>query len=81
MHSSSGIMKITTKSPLELALPPTILTALVLGLGGALSIFFPLPIVALYLAILPLPVMVLWLTRDVATPADRIAAVDAAHRS
>lgn len=72
-------MKTPPKSRLELTLQPTILTAIVLALGGALAAFFPLPMVALYLAVLPLPLSVLWLARDVPTPQERIAAFDAAH--
>ena len=72
-------MKTSPKSRFELALQPTILTAIVLGLGGALAVFFPMPMVALYLAVLPLPLGVLWLARDVPTPQERIAAFDAAH--
>jgi len=72
-------MKTPTKSRFELALQPTILTAIVVALGGALAVFFPWSMVALYLAILPVPLLLLWLTRDVPTPQERIAAVDAAH--
>jgi hypothetical protein len=74
VHREGGM---NTKSPFELALTPAILTAIALGIGGALAGFFPLPVLALYFAVLPLPVMMLWLSRDVPTPEARIAAVDA----
>jgi hypothetical protein len=72
-------MKTSTNSGSELALQPTILTATVVALGGLLAALFPWPMVALYIVMLPVPLMLLWLARDVPTPEERIAAVDAEH--
>jgi hypothetical protein len=68
-----------TPSRFARALQPTILTAIVLGVGGLFAAFFPWTLVAMYLAVLPLPLLLLWLSRDVATPQARIAAYDAEH--
>ena len=72
-------MKTPTSSPPELALLPLILTAVLVGLAGVLSALFSWPVVALCLGACPVALVLLWMTRDVPAPADRIAAVDREH--
>ena len=60
------------------AIQPAILTALSLALGGVFAIYFAWSYVAMYMAILPVPLLMLWLTSQVEDPAVRIAAADAA---
>lgn len=58
---------------------PAILTVTAFGFAAALATFFPWTFVALYVAILPVPLVVLWVGRDVEAPLDRIAQSDAAR--
>jgi hypothetical protein len=69
-----------TRSQSVTALLPSILTAFAVVVGIAFAIYFPSTILALYLVVLPVPLILLWLARDVATPQERIAAVDAERR-
>jgi hypothetical protein len=60
---------------------PPILTALALALAGLLAMFFSWQMVVFYLAMLPVPLTLLWGSRYVPSPAERIAMVDEAHRA
>jgi hypothetical protein len=62
------------------ALQPSILTAFAVVVGIAFAVYFPSTILALYLVVLPVPLILLWLARDVTTPEERIARVDAERR-
>lgn len=69
----------STPSRPVLRLLPVVLTATAFAFAAVLAAFFPLSFVALYLAILPLPLVLLWSGRDVEAPLERIAASDAAR--
>lgn len=58
---------------------PTVLTAIAVAIGALFAVAFPWSLVALYASILPVPLLLLWLARDVPSPRDRIAAIDAEH--
>ncbi len=73
----TSIMK--SSSRFASAVQPMILTAIVLAVGGVFAAFFPWTIVAMYFAVLPLPLLLLWLSSQVAEPQARIAAYDAEH--
>ena len=55
----------------------TVLTLFFVALGGGFAKFLGMDIAALYLAILPFPLLLLWLSRDVPTLEERIAESDA----
>jgi hypothetical protein len=52
------------------------LTAIVLAVAGLLAIAFPWRLVVFYLTMLPVPLVLLWASRGVPSPAKRIAMVD-----
>jgi hypothetical protein len=64
----------------ELKLLPIILTVVLVGMGAAVAGFYSLPMLALFFGAAPVGLMLLWMTRDVAAPEDRIAAVDLQHK-
>ena len=55
---------------------PTLLTVAAVALAAALAAFFPLPLVVLTVATWPVGLLLLWQTRDIVAPEERIAAVD-----
>jgi hypothetical protein len=60
---------------------PPILTAITVALAGVLAVFFSWQMVVFYLAMLPVPLTLLWVSRCVPSPQEKIAMVDAAHRA
>lgn len=74
-------MKTTATSRSEQsALLPFLLTVLLAGLASALGAFYPWPLVALCLGASPVALVLLWGTRQVPSPEERIAAVDLERR-
>jgi hypothetical protein len=71
-------MKTSTSSRSVLAVLPVILTVFVVGLAGLIGALYSWPLVALCLGSSPVALLILWRTRDVIAPQDRIAAVDLA---
>lgn len=69
-------MKTPTSVRPELRLLPIILTVVLVAMGAVVSALFSLPMLALFLGTTPVALILLWLTREVAAPEDRIAAVD-----
>ncbi|MDB4935550.1 MAG: hypothetical protein JWP87_2522 [Labilithrix sp.] len=70
-------MTTRTTSNLTLAVQPAALTGFALALAAAFAVFFSPADVLLYAAFLPVPLILLWVARDVQAPIDRIEAVDA----
>ena len=66
----------TTNRPSTVLLP-AILTALALAIGAGLALVFALPFVGLYFLTMPVALILLWESRDVPAPIDRILAADA----
>jgi hypothetical protein len=60
----------------ELRTLPIILSVVLVGMGAAVTAFFSLPLLALAFGAAPVGLMLLWMTRDVPAPEDRIAGVD-----
>ena len=75
MQSGEG-MKTPISTHPELRLLPTILSVVLVGMGAALGAFFSWPMLALFFGTAPVGLVLLWMTRDVLAPEDRIAAVD-----
>ena len=61
------------------AVQPTVLTAIVGGLGGVFAILFPWDLVVFYLSILPFPLVLLRVGRDAPSAGEVIAEADAAR--
>jgi hypothetical protein len=55
---------------------PILLTVSAVALAAVTAAFFPLPLVVLTVATWPVALLLLWQTRDVVAPEERIAAVD-----
>jgi hypothetical protein len=72
-------MKDPTKRAVAHALQPTILSVVVLGVGGAFAVAFPWDLVVFYLSILPFPLFLLWAGRDAPSAQQVIAAADRAR--
>lgn len=72
-------MKASSKSPVEHALQPTLLTLIVLGLGGVFAVVFPWQLVVFYGSILPFPLFLLWVGRDAPSAGKVIAEADVAR--
>lgn len=60
----------------ELRTLPIILSVMLLGMAAAIGGFYSLALLGLCLGAAPVGVMILWMTREVPAPEDRIAAVD-----
>ncbi len=69
-------MNTSASSRSALAMLPTLLTVAAVALAAALAAFFPLPLVVLTVATWPVGLLLLWQTRDIVAPEERIAAVD-----
>jgi hypothetical protein len=69
-------MKTPISTHPELRLLPAILSVVLVGTGAALGAFFSWPMLALFFGTAPVGLTLLWMTRDVPAPEDRIAAVD-----
>jgi hypothetical protein len=65
----------------ELRTLPIILSVVLVGVGAAVCGFFSLPSLALAFGAAPVGLVLLWKTRDVPAPEDRIAAVDLRARA
>ena len=65
-----------TKKASGHALQPTILSVVVLGVGGAFAAAFHWDLVVFYLSILPFPLFLLWAGRDAPSAQQVIAAAD-----
>lgn len=72
-------MKTPTSSGSVLAVIPIILTVIILGLAGLIGALYSWPLAGLCLGSSPVALLILWRTRDVIAPEERIAAVDHAH--
>ncbi len=72
-------MKTPTSSASVLAAIPIVLTVTIVGLAGLLGALYSWPVVALCLGTCPIALMILWRTRDVVAPHERIEAVDLAR--
>ena len=72
-------MKTPTSSASVLAVIPVVLTVTIVGLAGLLGALYSWPLVALCLGTAPIALVILWRTRDVIAPQERIAAVDLAR--
>jgi hypothetical protein len=55
---------------------PVLLTVVAVALTAAMAAMFPLPLVLLTVGTWPVALLLLWHTRDVVAPEERIAAVD-----
>jgi len=75
VHTAERMKTPTSVRP-ELRLLPVILSVVLVGMGAAISGLYSLPMLALFLGTTPVALVLLWMTRDVAAPEDRIAAVD-----
>lgn len=65
----------------ELRMLPIILSVVFVGLAAALSGLYSLTMMGFVLCGAPVGLMLLWMTRDVPAPEDRIAAVDLRARA
>jgi hypothetical protein len=72
-------MKSPTSSASVLAAIPVVLTVTIVGLAGLLGALYSWPLVALCLGTCPVALVILWMTRDVIAPQERIDAVDHAR--
>lgn len=70
-------MATTNKSNDVLTLLPVPLTVCAVFIGAALAIFYGWAAFALFAGFMPLPLILVWSGRDVPSPQDRIADVDA----
>ena len=68
-----------TKPRTQCEVLPPILTAIVVALAGVLALVFSWQMVVLYISMMPVPLTLLWASRTVPSPAERIALVDAQH--
>ena len=69
-------MNTTTTIRSELKVLPFILTVALVAMGAAVSGFYSLSMLGLFLGATPVALFLLWMTRDVPAPEDRIADVD-----